>query len=405
MRRWSAPLSILLLLASAGLARAAPGGAGPLTGFEAGPFARAAAVLLAHVERVVDVVAPGGAAGRQVVSVKVRAAYKGSPRVGDALTVLVLGQRPTLDPSRPSVPYFAASDHGTYVLFLSRGQEDFAWKLQSLLGTDGAVGADKVHFVERVAAWAAVGDVQAKAARVRKDLLAMLGAPRPWARAQAARELAWLARVRPETFDHATVERLQSLVPGAHTPDERFWLQRTVTELRTPRAQRDEAARAAGGDPWRGAFLRAAGPQERRALLERVLGGPKGDDDAWWAWRRLEPSLRSWFVQTLVGAGRHDATAALREAYSGEDDPHVQTQLVRAVGLLGGKADVSWLAARLASLRLRKAALLALARVRTPEALARLRQVRSLSGRDEAAWIDYLLSPDFVADQRRAAGH
>jgi hypothetical protein len=74
---------------------------------------------------------------------------------------------------------------------------------------------------------------------------------------------------------------------------------------------------------------------------------------------------------------------------------------VRAVGLLGGAGDVAWVEARLTSPAVEEAALLALARLRTPRAVERLTAARdeaAAGGRkDRAAWIGYLLSARFVA--------
>ena len=381
----------------------------PLTGLEAGPFARADAVLLAKVLSMTDVRAPGGAAGRQVVTAEVIEAYK-SPPAPDGLepaatfALIVLGQRPTLDPARPSEPYFRRGDTGTYVFFLARATGAYAWSLQTLFDAQDRDGRAKAAAVSAVGTWRGITDPQARAQRTLRDLLAMAVAADAWTRTHGARELAWLAQARPDVFDAASQARIARLLPTARSADQRFWLRRILALLDARGTDGSSTGPVAEEDPWRATFLESQDPQERQALLTRLLapGNPAFGQQAWWAWQRLEPSMRAWFVDALVETGHREAVAELRRAYAGEEDPDVRAALVRAVGRLGGAEDVGWLAARVANLPLRRVALLGLARIRTEEALSRLRQVRSVSDADTAAWIEHLLSPEFLEAERRA---
>jgi len=396
---------IALLAASGSLAgvAAARKPVPPLTGLEAGPWARADAVLHARVERVLDVRAPGGTKGRQVVHAKVLAVYKGLVKKDTEITLVVLGQRPTLDPAQPSLPYFRSGQQTRHVLFLGRADGAFAWRLQTLYDAEGRAGAQRVRAVEAVATWSAQTEIVTKAQLVVKDLLRMLGSGGAWTKTHAARELAWLARARPESFSRKDQSRLRRTAPLATSSDQRFWLRRTLTSIaaRASTAKRDVVET----DPWRRTFLGTTEPTERAALLTHLLhrGGALYKRHAWWAWRRLEPSLRVAFVDALASAKRLDEAASLRRAYGTEDETEVRGRIVRALGFLGGDADVAWLIARTNNERLRRSALLALARIGSPLARLQLKAARSApwSTDDLRAWIDHLLSPEFQEAERR----
>jgi hypothetical protein len=150
-------------------------------------------------------------------------------------------------------------------------------------------------------------------------------------------------------------------------------------------------------------------PAERIALLDGVLtrSGEAAPRRALLLFRDTpEPEVRAWLVDWLAESGHASTLPALRAAYGREDEPLVREALVRAVGLLGTDADVAWLVERLGSARLVEAALLALARVRSPAALEALRAHRTqcLTGSEEdrelAERIEHLLSPAFEVGEQ-----
>lgn len=395
-----AGLLVWLGLCSAPAAQAAE--AVPTTALEAGPFSRATAVLSVRVTDVRDIRSPGGALGQQIVRCRVLKTLKGTVTAGDEVALMVVGQRPTLDPARPSVPYFRKGKHVRYVVFLARGRGRHAWQLQTLYDAEGRVGAEKVAAVTAVATWAAIRDGKAKARQTLLGLIGMLRGRGRWTRPHAARELAYLAQVHPEVFNRGTLGQLNRMAAIGGDQDLRFWLRRVVQILQQHKVDTGEAsaaAEASGGDPWREAFEAAPGSEDRRLLLGRLLaaGAERFEKHGWWAWVRMEPSSRVWLLEALVHAERRSAVAKLRVFYGSAVAPEVREGIVRTVGLLGGDGDVAWLAERLASKTARRTALIALARVRTPAALKALEAARKTSPPEEALWIDYLLSPAFEA--------
>ncbi len=376
------------------------------TALEAGPFSRADAVVAVQVLDVTDIRAPGGALGRQIVRARVLRAMKGTAAARSEITVQVRGQRPTLDPARPSVPYFRKGLHNRYVLFLTRTTGRFVYQLQTLYDAQDRTGAEKIKAVDAVALWARETDPKVKAAKTLKGLLTMIKSRGRWAPGHAARELAYLAQLHPEIFDRRTLGQLTRLGALGGTSDMRFWIRRVaqlVSQSASPSGKGSGKGKA-DGDPWRVAFTGAPGPEDRKLLLSRLLrtGGETFDKQAWWAWNRIEPSLRGWFVEALVLAKARKRLPRLRGLYGGEEDGEVRAAIVRAVGLLGSKDDVAWLTERLAGATVRRQALIALARIRTTQALASLRAARQDRPADEVRWIDHLLSKVFVESERRA---
>lgn len=403
---WLAALACLQsVIVQAGEDEAPPA----LTALEAGPYRAADAVLVGRVVHVTDVRAPGGNLGRQIARVQVERVFKGRVRPGDAITATVVGQRPTLDPGRPSIPYFRAGREERFVLFLERSSTGATWRLKTLYDAQDAVGEEKIAAVAGVSEVAAMSDPGARARRMVALLLAGLKAPGRWTKAHAARELAYLARAAPGAIDAATEARIRRLPPSALTPDQRHWL-RILFELLAQRERpASEAQSPANGeaDAWRATFKAATSPEDRKTLLARLVeaGGTESAGRAWWAWPLLEPSLRIWFARLVAERGATDA-ASLRGVYAGEEEPEVRAALVRGVGLLGGREDVAWLAARLENVALRRPVLLALARIRTKQARAWLEDARlaaSAQGEsDLVTWIEYLGSPAFEESERRA---
>ncbi|MDF1699971.1 MAG: HEAT repeat domain-containing protein [Planctomycetota bacterium] len=346
-----------------------------------------------RVVSVNDVRAPGGALGRQVVRATALESFKGPIVAQQVFTLVVLGQRPTLDPARPSVPYFAADKTSEHVLFLERGAQAHAWSLQTLFDLDGRPGGEHLAVVRLVAAWSAMAEPRAKAARIVKDLLRLLTSGGAWSKTYAARELAWLAESRPESFDTKSRRTLQRIAPIGTSRDQRFWTRRAL-ECLVPK-EKGEREEAPERDPWRQAFLEAGDTDVRVRLLTKLhaSSGTLYDRHAWWAWRRLEPSLRTWFLDALVESKRSGSSADLRRAYGVEDDAETRERIVRALGYLGDDRDVPWLTERVANERLRRSALLALSRIATPAARKALEaaQGEPWADADMAAWIDHLL--------------
>ena len=386
------PLFLLALLLGA-TASAEEGRAPSLTRLERGRWEPAGAIVRARVESVRDARAPGGALGRQVVRARALKVYKGPLAPEQVFTLVVYGQRPTLDPSRPSVPYFHDGKPSEHIFFLARGTDAHAWRLQTLFDMDGDHGAEQAEAVETLATWRAMNEVTAKAQKVVDDLLRMLLRGGPWTRTYAARELAWLAESRPESFDAKARRRLQRAAPMGTTRDQRFWTRRALASLAATKDA--EAQEPTETDPWRRAFLEADDPEVRLKVLTRLHAsrGTLFDANAWWAWRRLEPSLRAWFLDSLIESKRAGIGAALRRAYGVEEDPETREALVRALGFLGGSGDVAWLVERTGNERLRRPALLALSRIGTPEAREALQDAKQASWADQDLrdWLRYLL--------------
>jgi hypothetical protein len=413
MRVRPLPWLLLCALVVGAAARAAGAGDGEppsaLTALEAGPYRSADAVLVGRVAHVTNVRAPGGTLGRQVARVRVERVFKGDHEAGDQVAVTVHGQRPTLDPARPSIPYFRAGEEQRFVLFLVRSRTGATYRLHTLYDAGGKVGDEKIAAVAAVAEVAALSDPDARARRTVSFLVAGLKASGRWTKAHAARELTYLAGVAPAAIDAATAARIRRLPPAALTPDQRFWL-RILFQLlaeRGPAEKRPSDASDAETDPWRQAFLATSEPEARKTSLARLAASGKDavERHGWWAWSRVEPSVRVWFAR-LLGDRAATTAARMRAAYAGEEETEVRSAIVRAVGLLGAEEDVRWLAERLGNIALRRTALLALARVRTADARAHLEEARQAAEardeRDLAAWLEHLLSPAFAESDRQA---
>lgn len=382
----------------------------PLTALEAGPFSAADVVVVGQVLQVREVRSPGGGRGRQLVRVQVRKVLQGKAPGSEEISVMVLGQRPTLDPDRPSVPYFARGNRDIYVLFLAREPGQFAYRLQTLFEGRGSVGREKIAVSQAVARLAAVSDQEEKGRRTLAALIAMSKAAGRWTKAFAARELNYLAGVRPALFDAATQNRLRRVPSVTMTPDQRFWMQRLFKRLEalgTPTGIGLRAG-AAESDPWRATFLAAADDEQQQTMLTRLVatGGEPLQRHGAWAWREVQPSVRRWYARALAEARQGEALKWLRGAYGNEEEPLVREEIIRAVGLLGGADDAAWLAQRARNVRLRRAALLALARLDVPEArkhlAAALERARDAGEKDLTTWVEYLLGPEFAESERRA---
>lgn len=138
------------------------------------------------------------------------------------------------------------------------------------------------------------------------------------------------------------------------------------------------------------------------ASLGKAGAGP----DLLAAFGAADPALRERAAVLLGDVGAVDAWPALRGAFETEKTPEVREALVRAAGMLGDARTVPWVVARLEDAPLTTSALMALARLRTPAALAVLadRQQAALTASppDEASarLLSYLRSPAFEAAER-----
>ncbi len=373
----------------------------PGTSLEAGPWANADVVLMGIVHEVTELRAP------QVARVKVEKVYKGTV-AGKVISVVVRGERPTLEPTKPSVPYFRPGVEERFILFLERSPGAVTYGMRTLFDTSDKTGPQKIAAVEAVAEIAAVKGPDAKRRRATRLLSDMLRDPRGWTKTFAARELAWLARSQPEAFDEKTQARIRRVGKSRLTADQRFWLRTLFRALEKAGAKADSPPEdPEDADPWRRTWEAAGTKEDRQRLLARLFADREAfERHGWWAYRQSEPSLRAWYWPALAGTRLKIESAMLRALYPTEEDAGVREQLVRTLGIKGGEADVRWLEERSANLALRRPALLALARIRTASARAALERRRDVfrgaGEADLADWIDYLLSPAFEAAERRA---
>lgn len=386
----------------------------PLTALAAGPLGRSTHVVLGEVlERQ-------GEREISIVRVRVERWLRGHADEPE-IHVLVGGPAPTADARRPSAPYFSGKAGASYLLFLARRERGTAFALENRIEVAGLEAQEKVAAVEAQIGLAAIAEPEERARRVLAHFLTALTAPGAWTRANAARELNYLATVRPQAFAPVARLRLQRVADGPATaPAVRTWLRNLLTVLgpegddaaagRTepPAPQPEDRAPELG--PAAGAALPVA---DRIGALDAALArsGADAPRRALVLYREIaQPPIRAWLVDWLAESGHAAALPLLRLAYATEDEPVVREALVRATGLLGSEADVPWLVERLQNARLVEHALLALARVRSPAALEALRafRARCVAGDDEqrdlAGRIDLLLSPAFEEGER-LGGH
>lgn len=409
----------------------------PLTALEAGELGRATDVLLGTLLEQRDLRGPA------LARFAVVRWLKGGPALGEAgrgadvpglpavparpaeVLVLVGGPRNTADKQRPSAAYLDRRPGTTYVLFLVAASGDATYRLENRIEIRGLEGQEKVRAIEAQVALSACPDPELRARRTRDHLLGALQANGAWTRANAARELSYLSGVRPDLFPREVRTAIEEARDATSAPAVRRWLDALLARLppldsRAPRervpvpAPAAEAGGAAGSAPAAAApTVPAPGGAARIDLLDAALrsAGPRAATRALVLFREeQEPEVQAWLVDWLADSGHAEALPALRAAYATADAPVVREALVRATGLLGGEADVAWLKERLLSPHLRDAAVLALARLRTPTARAALEQLAAASAagseeqRDLARRIEVLLSSAFEDADRLERG-
>jgi hypothetical protein len=410
-------LAALALVSAPGAAHAdeRPGRAAvvPLTALAAGELGRASHVALGTVVEVKPY------QGMLIARCAIERWLKGEPEGAD-ISVVVHGPQPGLHARQVTRPFLEAGPGDLLLLFLARRPGGVTFSLENRSEIVGPEGAEKVRAVEAQVRLEAIPDVEARARAVLTHFLGALAGRGAWTRANAARELCFLAQRRPDVFTLEARDRIQGLADGGAAPAVKAWLRALVELLerapvgRRPGSTPSPPPDAAAPAP---AAVEALVPEDdesvRLARLDALLASTP-DAGAERALKLLhdrpEPALRAWIVDWLAESGHTAVRAQLKASYAREDSAPVREAIVRAHGLLGDEDDVPWLVERLANARLADAALLALARIRGPRALAALEQhrVRCLAGDEEqqarAARIEHLVSPVFE-ESERTSGH
>ncbi len=403
---------------------AAPRSSRPFLEVEAGPWARAGAVVVIQVEHVRR--DPRVPIGPSLVRGTVRAVLKQPPPrpgveplvPGAPLVVGILGGRPAGGTdAQASVPLLAEDDRGRHVVFLAPSSSASAWEAQALFSAEGLEGEQKVAALQRLGQLSAIEDPVRRRREVLEWLFDALREPRTWTRENAAREFVWIARHHPAALDAPARLRLRRAAAGATSRAQREYLVRALSFLSDAPPPRSSAATSDPSERWRAAMERAPDAATQAGLLisrhREAVGS--GRAAAWrdlhWAWSAVVPEARLGWLRALRAGAAPDEAAVWRAYYAREADHAVLEALVRAVGLTGGEADVPWLAARVERDDLWHAATLALARIRTATALGWLRRERAAlvergDDAERVGWLDHLLSEDFAAaDQRTGAAN
>ena len=285
------------------------------TALEDTAFAPSDTVVVARLLRVQEIRSPGGGRGRQLVRARVELVLKGNVNVDDEISIMVIGQRPTLNPEQPSVPYFRADKLDRYVLFLDRERGQYAFRLRTLFEGKGKLGAEKIAVSQAVGRLAAIPGEDEKARRTLAALFAMTKGTGKWTKGFAAREMNYLAAVRPDVFDTKTKARLRRLPTVVLTPEQRHWFKLLFKTLSIagampafPDAKDTESVEQ---DPWRATFLSAADEQQQQTMLTRLLRGDAAalERHGAWAWSEMEPEMRRWYARA-AGQERVPAEAA-----------------------------------------------------------------------------------------------
>lgn len=411
----AALLACLLLLAPGRLAAAegtlAPVAGPAMTTLAAGTLARSTHVALGRVARLRDL------RGQALAHVQVERWLGPSGPAGE-VTVIVTGPR-TGPVSRdlPIQPWFEGSSEAAYLFFLRRRPGGEAFELVNRQVLDGLEGIERLRMLDAEVTLAAIADPAERARRTCEHLLAALEGRGTWSRAYAARELVTLLEAWPAALDAGARARIERASTKATAPALRTAL---AALLRRMEALPPAAGSLPGPGPGSGPEpqpVPGPGPDEADARAddapEVVLGrldgvleaaGDEAPARAAVLLRRLEPAAqRQAVVDWLAAAGHGAALPMLREHYVREEALEVRAAIVRAHGLLGAAPDVAWLAERLASARLLEVTLVALARLRLPQARAVLDAFAAplRAGSEEqqalAAKVDLLLDPAFEA--------
>ncbi|MGE0193264.1 MAG: hypothetical protein AB7T63_14610 [Planctomycetota bacterium] len=390
----------------------------PLLEAETGPWSTAAVVVVVSVRDIrQDRRAPLGPMLLRADVERVLKRPEPPPgqsglTAGDTIVAWVPGPEPTLDPRAPSAPMLAPADRGRHALFLSASASGRAYEVLALFSADGLEGEQKVEALSRLQVQLAIED---PAERVRATLASLFRAfadERHWTRENAAREMAWIARHHPRLLDERARLELRRVAAGPTSRPQREYLARALADLGASPPPPAPRGPWTASDRWRAAFERAEDPAAQARLLAARHAEARGEgrraawDDLRWGWWSAGPEARLAWLRTLGPRAAPADAAEWQAFYAREESLPVLEALVRGVGLSRRGEDVPWLAARLERSDLWYAATLALARVRTADALGWLRRERSAClarGEDgeRLAWLDHLLSELFVqADGR-----
>lgn len=409
---------VVVGLPTRGPARAEdPPGDAPRTHLEAGLLPRAEVVVVGRVRVLVP---SRGMGSMAVLRVEAEQVLRG--KADPAFTLFVRGGRNTADPGRPSEAWFAGSAGGRYALFLRPSPQGSGFGLEAAFSVDDAEGKEKAEVLARELEVAALEDPAERGTRLVALLLDLLATPKPWSRLHAARELEGVAAQQPALLTAAVRAELEAVARKTFDEVLRARLVRVLRSTeRGPAAEVEDASGLAPrrAKPLSAEYLRAVrrlpevlDPEARLAAvteLGRLGGEGAGPDLLRIATTDLVPAVRERAAVLLGDVGAREAATPLRDRYAEEPDAAVREAIVRAVGLLGDDGDVAWLEARLETPALVRPVAFALARVRTPAALAALDRIgaaaRATTPPDEALprLVEYLHS-DAFADAERVAG-
>ncbi|MCA9314459.1 MAG: hypothetical protein R3F05_12125 [Planctomycetota bacterium] len=404
---------LLALLAAHGRVDAADDFNPPLLEVESGPWAKASVVAVVAIRDIRQ--NRQVALGPMLVRAQVERVLKRPEpppgqtgiKAGDPVIAWVPGPKPTLDPRAPSAPMLAAEDRGRYVLFLSDSSSGSAYEVQALFTADGLEGEQKVEALSRLQVQLSMKGPEERVHATLAQLFRAFDDERHWTRENAAREMAWIARHHPSLLDADARLRLRRVAAGPTSRPQAMYLAMALADLGAsppPPARRGPASASAR---WRSAFERAEDAKGQARLLATRHTEARGEaraavwEDLRWGWWHAPAEARvAWLHALPLRAPPADAME-WRGLYAHEESLPVLEGLVRAVGLSRRAEDVPWLAARLERADLWHAATLALARVRTADALEWLRRERlacEAEGADaeRMGWLDHLLSDLFV---------
>ena len=402
---------MLGLIAAALLARPAPacgeGGAEapPLTSYEAGPLRDAPLVVVGWTvsERSL---------GRQAwARVRVQRTLKGKAP-SEPLTVIVGGPRPTRSVKRRGTG-FPEANSGRHVYFFDLAPGAVSATYRDSFGADGPVGEEKVEALAREIELAGTPDRNVRARETLAYILEQLDAKGRWSRAHAARELQRFARSRRDLVDRRVEDRVAALLASRIPREQRRYLQALQTWFAT-NPWRAPKVRAPVREPspvpprrpeWQSSYL-ALEPAKRVVHVQAVLARESDEtcERAWWYFENGDEAVRLAALRHVRRVGSRAVVARLKRVYVDDPSDEVRAEVVVAMGRLGDRREVKWLSERLENVQVRRSALLALARIRTDEALRRLRTVQEqgAASKDparqrEARWVAFLLSPAFEA--------
>ena len=363
--------------------------------------------------------------GTTVARVDVEKVLKGT--VERSFTLFVGGPRSTDDPRvrSPSTPYVDKTARRA-VLFLRTTPNGSGLSLDTLLPIDDFAGQEKLGVLEQELAVFALPDPVERKRSTLALLVTFVAGDRPWTRTHGIREVESLSRRAPDAFDDASLARLDALRRGVADRSERAVLAATLdrldpdrarrergtampapTEAVTPTPSTDGPARATETKAYRRAqrrFTTGTDDEARVSALSEMarVAALAAAPDLIEAFREPSGAVRERAAVLLADVGADADWPQLRAAFDTEKATAVREALVRAAGFVGTAADVAWVMRVAVGVELRRARCFALARLRTPEALAALAAegdaAHSATPPDTAiaTLVDYLAGPVFA---------